>query len=115
MSTISTQPEATPTSARDDFQPVAAYGLIADCNSAALVDRDGSVSWLCWPRYDSPAVFARILDRDGGHFVIRPRGSYMSERRYVPETLVIDTTLTTARVVVKLNVVLGFAAGRLQQ
>src|SRR2546423_5898298 len=95
MSTISTQPEATPTSARDDFQPVAAYGLIADCNSAALVDRDGSVSWLCWPRYDSPALFARILDRDGGHFVIRPRGSYASERRYWAGTSVAEATFTT--------------------
>ncbi len=63
---------------------MAAYGLLADCNSAALVDRDGSLSWLCLPRYDSPAVFSRILDPSGGHFSIRPTESYSNERRYLP-------------------------------
>jgi hypothetical protein len=47
-------------------RPIGDYGLVADCNSAGLVDRDGSIGWLCLPRYDSPAVFAQILDRDGG-------------------------------------------------
>ena len=54
------------------FQPIADYGLLADCNSAALVDRDGSIDWLCLPHYDSPAVFARILDPDAGHWSIAP-------------------------------------------
>ncbi|HKF80747.1 MAG TPA: trehalase-like domain-containing protein, partial [Thermoleophilaceae bacterium] len=45
-----------------DFRPVADYGLLADCNSAALVDRYGSVDWLCLPRYDSDAIFSRLLD-----------------------------------------------------
>ena len=53
-------------------QPVANYGLLADCNSAALVDRDGSIDWLCLPRYDSAAVFARILDPDAGPLVDPP-------------------------------------------
>ena len=73
-------------------QPVANYGLMADCNSAALVDRDGSIDWLCLPRYDSDAIFARILDPDGGHWSIRPAGSFSSERRYLPGTLVVETT-----------------------
>ena len=56
------------------FQPIAAYGLLADCTSAALVDRDGSIDWLCMPHYDSPAVFARILDPNAGHWSIAPSG-----------------------------------------
>ena len=51
--------------------PIGDYALLSDCRSAALVSRAGSVDWLCWPRFDSPAVFARILDPDGGHFAIR--------------------------------------------
>ena len=73
-------------------KPIADYGLLTDCNSAALVDRDGSISWLCLPRFDSPAVFAGILDPDAGHWTIRPTAPYRSERRYLPGTLVIETT-----------------------
>ena len=51
-------PEVTPVAPR----PIASYGLMADCNSAALVDRSGSIDWLCLPRYDSDAVFARLLE-----------------------------------------------------
>ncbi len=100
---------ATTADTGNEFQPIAAYGLLADCNSAALVDRDGSVSWLCLPRYDSPAVFARILDPDAGHWVIRPTGSYRSERRYVPGTLVIETTFATDTGSVKLVDAMVFA------
>ena len=48
--------------------PIAEYALLSDCNSAALVDRAGTVEWLCLPRFDSPAVFARILDPAAGHW-----------------------------------------------
>ena len=51
-------------SPRDGSQPIANYGLLADSNSAALVDRGGSIDWLCLPRYDSDAIFARLLDPD---------------------------------------------------
>src|SRR6266705_613366 len=52
--------------------PIGDYALLSDCRSAALVSRAGSVDWLCFPRFDAPATFARILDPDGGHFAIRP-------------------------------------------
>jgi alpha,alpha-trehalase len=95
-----------------ESQPIANYGLLADCNSAALVDRDGSIDWLCLPRYDSDAVFARILDPDGGHWSIRPAGEFTSERRYLPGTLVVETTFTTDTGTVKLTDAMVFAEGQ---
>ena len=94
------------------FQPIAAYGLLADCTSAALVDRDGSIDWLCMPHYDSPAVFARILDPNAGHWSIAPAGPSTSERRYLPGTLVIETTFTTATGSVRLIDAMAFAPGQ---
>src|SRR5436309_13701768 len=76
-------------------QPIAEYGLLADCNSAALVARDGSIDWLCLPRYDSGSIFGRILDPAAGHWSITPTTPYASARRYLPGTLVIETTFTT--------------------
>src|SRR5215207_1350663 len=93
-------------------QPVANYGLLADCNSAALVSRDGSIDWLCLPRYDSDAVFARMLDPDAGHWSIRPAGSFASERRYLPGTLVVETTFSTDTGTVKLTDAMAFAEGQ---
>ena len=94
------------------FQPIAAYGLLADCTSAALVDRDGSIDWLCMPHYDSPAVFARILDPNAGHWSIAPAEPRTSERRYLPGTLVIETTFTTATGSVRLIDAMAFAPGQ---
>jgi GH15 family glucan-1,4-alpha-glucosidase len=96
----------------EGFRPIADYGLLADCNSAALVDRDGSIGWLCLPRYDSPAVFAQILDPEGGHWQIKPAGAYRSERRYLPETLVIETTFVTESGTVKLTDAMAFPEGQ---
>jgi len=93
-------------------RPIADYGLLADCNSAALVDRDGSIGWLCLPRYDSPAVFAQILDLEGGHWQIRPSGAYRSERRYLPGTLVIETTFDTESGSVRLTDAMAFSEGQ---
>jgi alpha,alpha-trehalase len=94
------------------FTPVADYGLLADCNSAALASKDGSIDWLCLPAYDSPAVFARILDPDAGHWSVAPTGAFRSERRYLPGTLVIETTFTTETGVVRLVDAMGFAEGQ---
>lgn len=76
--------------------PIADYGVLADGSTAALVDKRGSVDWFCLPRFDSPALFARLLDGDGGHWSIAPRGPREVQRRYAPGSLVIETTVTTA-------------------
>jgi GH15 family glucan-1,4-alpha-glucosidase len=94
------------------FTPIADYALLSDCNSAALVSRDGSIDWLCLPRFDSPAVFARILDPDAGHWSIRPAGEFTTERRYTDGSLVLETTFTTATGVVRLRDALVFAEGQ---
>ena len=112
MSNTSPSPDTATAIAAEGFQPIASYGLLADCNSAALVDRDGSIGWLCLPRYDSPAVFAQILDPSGGHWQIRPAGEYRSERRYVDGSLVIETTFTTETGSVKLTDAMAFAEGQ---
>jgi alpha,alpha-trehalase len=72
--------------------PIGDYGLLSDCRSAALVSRAGSVDWLCCPRFDAPAVFARILDADGGHFAIRPAGDFHASRAYLGQTMALETT-----------------------
>jgi GH15 family glucan-1,4-alpha-glucosidase len=97
---------------RDDFQPIGDYGMLSDCNSAALVDTSGSIDWLCMPRYDSDAVFARLLDPEAGHWSITPAADFRSERRYLPSTLVLETTFTTHGGTVKLTDALAFAKGQ---
>jgi alpha,alpha-trehalase len=79
-----------------DSMPIGDYALLSDCRSAALVSRDGSADWLCFPRFDGPSVFCRLLDPAGGRFAIRPTGEYGVRRRYVDQTMVLETTFTTA-------------------
>jgi alpha,alpha-trehalase len=78
-----------------DSLPISEYALLSDCRSAALVSRDGSVDWLCFPRFDGPSVFCRLLDPSGGHFAIRPAGEFHVSRRYLDQALVLETTFTT--------------------
>jgi GH15 family glucan-1,4-alpha-glucosidase len=78
-----------------DSLPIGDYALLSDCRSAALVSRDGSVDWLCFPRFDGSSVFCRLLDPAGGRFAIRPAGEFQSSRRYVDQTMVLETTFTT--------------------
>lgn len=72
------------------------YGLISDCRSAALVSRDGSIDWLCAPRFDSPAYFGRLLGADAGHWKISASAVVETKRRYVDSTMVLETTVRTS-------------------
>src|ERR671934_989368 len=109
MSTVTPHPVKSPARDAGAFTPIADYGLLADCNSSALVDRAGSIDWLCLPRYDSDAVFARLLDPDAGHWSIRPSGAFEAKRRYLPGTLVLETMFSTESGVVRLLDALAFA------
>jgi len=111
MTETMTPAPGTATAART-YRPIADYGLLSDCNSAALVARDGSIDWLCLPRFDSPAVFARILDADAGHWSITPTAEFRSDRRYADGTLVLETTFTTDTGSVLLRDALVFAEGQ---
>jgi alpha,alpha-trehalase len=77
--------------------PIADYALISDCHSAALVSRAGSVDWLCFPRFDSRSVFARLLDESAGHWSIHPSSADAQiSRRYIEHTMVLETTFRTS-------------------
>jgi GH15 family glucan-1,4-alpha-glucosidase len=80
------------------------YGLIGDLQAAALVDRGGSIDWLCLPRFDSGACFAALLgDERHGRWLIAPEGEIQARsRRYRPETLILETELETAEGAVRL-------------
>ncbi|MGE4116214.1 MAG: glycoside hydrolase family 15 protein, partial [Candidatus Nanopelagicales bacterium] len=100
------------TGADADFELIGSYGMLSDCSSAALVSRTGSIDWLCLPRFDSPAVFARLLDPRGGHWSIRPADGFEVRRRYLPGSLVLETTFETATGTIRLTDALGFAQGQ---
>jgi GH15 family glucan-1,4-alpha-glucosidase len=75
--------------------PIAELGLLSDCQRAMLVSSVGAIEWGCAPRFDSPSVFARLLDPDGGHWSIAPTAAYRATRRYLPDTLVHEITFDT--------------------
>jgi GH15 family glucan-1,4-alpha-glucosidase len=74
------------------------YGLIGDCETAALVGRDGSIDWLCWPAFDSDACFAALLgNRKNGRWLIAPGGEIRhTTRRYHRDSLILQTRFETA-------------------
>ena len=80
------------------FPPIADYAFLSDCETNCLVSPNGSVEWLCLPRPDSPSVFGAILDRSAGGFRIGPADIMVPvTRRYLPGTLVLETTWRTRR------------------
>jgi GH15 family glucan-1,4-alpha-glucosidase len=77
---------------KDHYKPIAGYGVIGNTKTAALVGYDGSIDWCCFPRFDSPSVFAAILDwKKGGRWCIQPSTDATSMQNYVPGTNVLRT------------------------
>ncbi len=78
------------------FPPIADYGFLSDCHTGALVASDGSVEWMCIPRFDSPSVFGAMLDRRAGSFRVGPYGTLVPlSVRYMPGTMILETTWMT--------------------
>lgn len=106
--------ENRPSAAVTSGQAAAAigdYAFLSDCHSAALVSRAGSVDWWCVPRFDSPSVFGRLLGADAGYWSLRPTSAFEVERRYVPDTLVLQTVFTTSTGKVTVSDSLGLEFG----
>src|SRR4051795_3920261 len=77
--------------------PLEDYALIGDCETAALVSRNGSIDWLCWPRFDSAACFAALLGTaENGRWILAPKDPLLGiSRRYRSGTLVLETEFLT--------------------
>ena len=87
----------TPAARPSTGTAIADHAFLSDCRSSALVTRHGSVDWLCLPRFDSPPVLGRLLDPAAGHLLLRPADrDAVATRRYLPDTLVLETTWTCA-------------------
>ena len=81
----------------DAYPPIADHGLIGDLQTSALVSTDATIDWFCCPRFDSPSVFASLLDaQHGGHFSIRPQSDgYVTKQLYLPGTAILMTRFLT--------------------
>ena len=78
--------------------PLEDYALLADLHTGPLVSREGSIDWLCFPRFDSPAVFCALLgDEDNGRWKLSAVDGEVVSRRYVPNTFILETEWRTPR------------------
>ena len=95
---------ATATESASKYPPIGDYAVISDCHCNALISRAGSVDWCCMPRLDDDSCFGRLLDWDmGGHCVITPADTdYVSTRRYVEDTMILETHFKTSKGEVRL-------------
>ncbi|MFZ0252111.1 MAG: glycoside hydrolase family 15 protein [Acidimicrobiales bacterium] len=91
--------------------PIADYALLSDRHSAALVSRSGSIDWLCFPRFDSPSIFGRLLGEDAGYWSIRAPGATEVTRRYLDRTMVLETTFRTPTGAVTISDALAMGIG----
>ena len=97
---------------RDGYLPIEDHGVIGDGTTAALVGRDGTIDWMCAPRFDSPPLFASLLDAGiGGRFSIVPEGPAESRQRYEEGTPILVTELRTPAGMIELTDALTIRAG----
>lgn len=86
------------------YRPISDYALIGNCRTAALISSDGSIDWLCMPRFDAPSVFGALLDtRKGGNWILRPSHIRGSTRRYVDDSNVLETDHETPTGIVRVT------------
>ena len=91
--------------------PIADYALLSDRHSAALVSRDGSIDWLCFPRFDSPSIFARLLGDQAGHWSVGATDARQVTRRYLDRTMILETTFSTPSGTVAITDALAMGEG----
>ena len=109
---LETDPSFRPVRVREGYPPLEDLGLIGDGATVALVGLDGSIYWLCLPRFDSEPVFCSLLDRErGGHFTITPDELTEARQHYEPDTGVLVTEMRSPTGLVRLTDALALRSG----
>src|SRR5262252_2935453 len=109
---LETDPSFRPIRVREGYPPLEDLGLIGDGSTVALVGLDGSIAWLCLPRFDSDPLFCGLVDRErGGHFTVAPDDIVEARQCYEPDTAVLVTELAGASGRVRITDALVLRAG----